>query len=113
VHPRVGDQSFVLHGVKVLDNQPGFDVWHDNSTVYFQSTGPGGPLRGILRVSLDTFLNVQMRSMQVTGTTDPARQSWALLAFYKYFANEITEVYMARADAMKDALFKLVTSIHV
>ena len=53
------------------------------------------------------------RAWTITGTTDPARKSWALLAFYKYFAGELADIYMKRADALKDAFFKLVTGIHV
>ena len=51
--------------------------------------------------------------MEITGTNDPARKSWALLAFYRYFAGELADIYMQRADAVKDAFFKLVTGIHV
>ena len=51
--------------------------------------------------------------MKITGTADPARQSWALMAFYKYFARELTDVYVTRADAIRKTLFELVTSIHV
>lgn len=105
--------THVLDGVKVLDNAPGFDAWHDTATLYVQLTSPEGRQRGVLRLSIETFMQKQMPSMRVTGTTDPARQSWALLAFYKYFASELADIYMQRADAVKDALFKLVTSIHV
>ncbi len=109
----VDEQPYVLNGLKVLSNAPGFDAWHDTSTLYFESTGPGGRQRGILRVSLDTFLGRQLPSMEITGTTDAARKSWALAAFYKYFAGEVAEVYLERADAVRDALLKLVTGIHV
>lgn len=108
-----GSEFYELDGVKVLADAPGFDTWHDTSTVYATLTGPSGWQRGVLRVSIETFVREQMPSFLITGTTDPARQSWALLAFYKYFAGELIDIYMKRADAVKDALFKLVTSIHV
>ncbi len=104
----------------MLQDAPGFDSWHDTSTVYYEA-GPAQDgeeprvvdERGILRVPLDWFLRNQLPSMDVIGTDDPARKSWALLAFYKYFAGQLTDIYMQRADALKDALFKLVTEIHV
>jgi choline dehydrogenase-like flavoprotein len=113
-------QPWVMNGLKVLRDAPGFDSWHDTSTVYYEA-GPAredGELkvveeRGILRVPVDIFLRVQLPSMDITGTDDPARKSWALLAFYKYFAAQLADIYMKRADALRDALFKLVTEIHV
>jgi choline dehydrogenase-like flavoprotein len=111
-HVQYGN-GYVIDGVKVLEDAPGFDAWHDTSTVYAQLTSPTGFHRGVLRVSIETFVRKQMPSMRITGTNDPARQSWALLAFYQYFAGELTDIYMTRAEAVKDALIKLVTSIHV
>lgn len=113
------ERPYVMNGIKVLRDAPGFDSWHDTSTVYFEAgpeQAPGVPEvvhRGILRVPVDRFLRGQLPSMDITGTDDPARKSWALVAFYKYFARELAEVYMKRADTLKDALVKLVTQIHV
>jgi choline dehydrogenase-like flavoprotein len=112
-HLRSGDGTYVLDGVKVLADAPGFDAWHDTATLYVQLRTPEKFYRGVLRVSIETFMRVQMPSMWITGTNDPARQSWALLAFYKYFGGELADIYLQRADAVKDALFKLLTSIHV
>jgi len=109
-------QRYCLVGLKVLSNDPGFDLWHDTSTVFFEIRPVGwrGPLRrGVMRVSLEDFLNVQLREMQITGTGDPARKSWALAAFYKYFVGELMTVYVDRADALKSALMKALTEIHV
>jgi hypothetical protein len=106
--------SFVIDGVKVLHNAPGFDAWHDTSTLYFDSTGPGGRHHlGVLRVSIETFLRSQLPSMNVTGTHDLARKSWALLAFFQYFAWELSEIYLERFDDWKQAFIKLLTAIHV
>jgi hypothetical protein len=113
LHYGICDESYVLDGLKVLSDAPGFDAWHDTSTLYFRRTGPDGLQRGVLRLSIETFMRMQLPSMTITGTSDPARQSWALLAFYKYFAGELADVYMKRADALKDALIQLVTRIHV
>jgi len=45
-----------------------------------------GELRaGIVRVDLSRFTFRTLPSMQVTGTTDPARITWALAEFAAYF----------------------------
>ena len=69
--------------------------------------------RGVLRISIESSCERRLPPTWITGTNDPARQSWALLAFYKYFGGELADIYMKRAEAWKDALIKLVTSIHV
>ena len=87
---------WVLNGVKVLRDAPGFDSWHDTSTVYFEA-GPAGETgdlalvreRGVLRVPVDRFLQAQLPSMNITGTDDPARKSWALVAFFRYFRTSL------------------------
>ena len=105
--------NYTLDGLKVLRDAPGFDSWHDTSTVYFEISSAADRLRGVLRVSVEAFVQQQLPSMTITGTDDPARQSWALVAFYKYFARELASIYMKRADMLADAFLKLVTGIHV
>ena len=109
----INEKPYALNGLKVLSDAPGFDAWHDTSTLYFEGNGPRGRYRGILRVPLDTFLRQQLPSMEISGTTDAARKCWALGAFYKYFAGELADVYLGRGDALRDAFLKLVTGIHV
>lgn len=114
-------QPHELHGLKVLRDAPGLDVWVDASTLYFEirpvGTGPPAPAsrvrRGILRISLDDFVTKQMPSMFITGTNDDARRSWALVAFYRYFVRELAAVYLTRTEAMKSLLAKLIGGIHV
>jgi hypothetical protein len=108
-----GRRRYHLHGRKVLHNDRGTDVWSDTATLYFELVGPGMCDYGILRLSLAEFARRQLPSMTITGTTDPARRTWALLAFYKYFASGLSEVYAARADRLVTLLLKSVTTIHV
>jgi hypothetical protein len=110
----------VLDGVKILSNAPGLDIWYDTSTLYFEvrdaefnATADAGVQRGILRVPADTFLRKQLPSMTIKGTCDPDRQTWALAAFYKYFAGELVAVYGERATELSQLLMQLVTGIHV
>ena len=59
--------SSVLNGLKVLSDAPGFDAWHDTSTLYIEGSEPSGRYRGILRVPLDTFLGQQLPSIEISG----------------------------------------------
>jgi cholesterol oxidase len=106
-----------LIGYKVLRNTPGLDVWSDSSTLYFEIRHPAKPKheirRGVLRISLEEFLQREIQSIRITGTTDVARKSWALAAFYRYFASEIAEVYITRGEAIRQVLASLLTGIHV
>jgi choline dehydrogenase-like flavoprotein len=107
-------RNCVMHAWKVLRNAPGFDAWLDSSTLFFEITEPPRLThRGVMRVSIDKFLRSQLPSMDITGTDDAARRSWALAAFYKYFAGELAEVYMMDAKKLQDLLWKLVTGINV
>jgi hypothetical protein len=108
-----GSDGGRLRGLKVLQDGPGGDLWRDTSTVYFELSFGPRPTLGILRVSLERFLREQLPSMNVAGTEDSARRSWALAAFYKYFASELADVYMTRADQLKTLVVNLLTTIHV
>lgn len=111
---RHGEGITTLNGIKVLCDSPGMDLWHDTSTLFFELIPPNGHVRrGILRVSIEAFLNTQLRSTEVFGTTDDARRSWALVAFYKYFAAQLKSVYSQRADTFIDLLTEMVTTINV
>lgn len=108
-----------IDALKVLRDAPGFDVWHDSSSLYFEISdgsevsGRSKVQRGVLRVSIETFLRKQLKSMEITGTKDDARKIWALAAFYKYFAGELCTVYMKRADKLTELLRNLLMGIHV
>lgn len=115
---RDGNRRRLFEGIKILRDAPGFDVWNDTSTLYFEirdhdGTAAGQLQRGIARVSLDLFMREQLPSMNVTGTSDPIRCSWALAAYYKHFARELAAVYGKRAQQFTEMLLNLVTGIHV
>jgi choline dehydrogenase-like flavoprotein len=108
-----GQKKYSLNGLKVLHDQPGFDVWHDTSTVYFEVSDGARWWRGIMRVPAQDFLETQLPSMTVTGTTDPARMSWALTSFYRYFAGELSQVYIRRQRDLWKFLGKVLTATSV
>ncbi len=110
----VHGEPMELVGIKVLRNSPGLDAWSDTSTVYFELRRRGKTVgRGILRVPLETFLRDQLPSILISGTSDTARRSWALGAFYKFFMTELAHVYASRAEAIRKMLAHLLTDIHV
>jgi choline dehydrogenase-like flavoprotein len=114
-------QTSLMKGLKVLRDSPGFDAWSDTSTLYVEIVRGTSRRRGVVRISVDG-LQQQLQSISVTGTDaqgnasakgDPARKSWALVAFYKFFLGELTHVYAQRVEAMKQLLVNAVTTIHV
>ena len=108
-----GSEKWELGGVKVLRNDPGADVWLDTSMLYFEMSDNKRTYHGVLRLSLQEFLQKQLPSMMVCGTSDPTRKSWALVAFYKFFAGELFRIYAERAATLTRLLAKATTSIHV
>lgn len=107
-------RSCVIKAWKVLRNAAGFDAWLDASTLFCEIFEESKIThRGVMRVPIETFLRTQLPSMDITGTDDAARRSWALAAFYKYFAGELAAVYMMDSKKLQDLLWKLVTGIHV
>jgi hypothetical protein len=115
-HLRCRDQEqheFMLDGLKVLRDAPGLDFWHDTSVLYVELAGENVLKRGVLRISVESFIRTQMQTMEIFGTEDPARKSWALAAFYKYFVGELRAVYARQADALIEMFKKLVTTINV
>lgn len=115
-------RTYELEGLKVLRDAPGFDLWSDTSTLYFEIRPHGNAAdrsqaqtvrRGILRISLEDFLQKQLQSIEIDGTDDTARKSWALAAFYKYFIGELATIYVTRADALKELVMNMLTGIHV
>jgi hypothetical protein len=108
-----GQRTWTLDGRKVLRDDPGSDMWLDTSTLFFEMAGTNQLHRGILRLSLQDFLRMQLPSMRITGTQDPTRKSLALLAFYKYFAREIGNIYAERAKTLVTLFTDAMRSLNV
>jgi hypothetical protein len=107
-------KTWTLDGRKVLRNDLGQDLWLDVATLYFEMSSDGErPRRGILRLSFNDFLQKQLKSSKINGTPDPTRQIWALLAFYRYFAKELSRVYAGRAAELMKLFSSAMTGINV
>jgi choline dehydrogenase-like flavoprotein len=97
LHAGFEGEPWVLRGRKMIRDDPGFDIWEDTATLFFelQKSDALGPLhRGVLRLAANDFFETQIRSFVVTGTDDPAREVWALAAFGQYFFGQLVNVYL-------------------
>jgi len=99
-----------IEGVKLLSNDPRFDVWQDLSTLYIdvfdQEPKADEPLepriRGILRLAPLDFFEKQLQSISITPKdSDPARKSWAYGGFIRYFTDELASIYVERRGLIK------------
>ncbi|MEE8079222.1 MAG: hypothetical protein V3T18_09515, partial [Pseudomonadales bacterium] len=106
-----------LSGIKILRDEPRFDLWEDTATLYFDilrnpDKNAETIRRGILRLPADNFLNDQLRSFKVSGTEDPARQSWALAAFTKLFFGHLTDIYAPELDRVGQLIKNILVRTH-
>ncbi len=106
-----------LSGIKILRDEPRFDLWEDTATLYFDILRNADKnaetiRRGILRLPADNFLNDQLRSFKVSGTEDPARQSWALAAFTKLFFGHLTDIYAPELDRVGQLIKNILVRTH-
>ncbi len=110
-----GKAEYILNGVKILDDSPGFDLWEDTATLFFEILPSGGGeklLSGVLRLHANQFLLGQMQSMEATGTSDPARQSWALAAFGRFFSEHLAKLYVPEMDRFQNVLKNVLSRTH-
>jgi hypothetical protein len=114
----VGNPHY-LYGIKHISDDPGLDVWKDTSTLYFGILRDyGGPNKdkllrlGILRVPASKFFKEQLKSIEVTGTDDPARRSWALGAFAKFFFGRLVDVYVPEIDEVVNVVNNIMKHTH-
>jgi hypothetical protein len=88
-----------LWGSKLLVDDPGLDAWQDMTTLYtdFEDDAGNVCLSGILRVSLQDFINQQMPSYTVdpdgrAGLSETQR-ALALGRFSKRFFGDLARLY--------------------
>jgi choline dehydrogenase-like flavoprotein len=93
-----------LVGRKVIKAEPGLDAWIEAATLYTDVWTGSHQLKGILRLTLAEFLQVQMPSMKVTGTSDPAQITWALTRFVSFFLGSFQRVYVPEIYRLSDLL---------
>lgn len=113
-----------IEAAKIVRDDTRFDVWQDLATLYvdifegaYQEQPPA--LRGIMRLAPVTFFEKQLRSIIITPddadkakATDPSRRSWAYLAFIRYYAGELANIYLKRPGMIKDMFKNLLDPTH-
>ena len=82
---RLRGADFSLTGTKVIRDDAGFDSWEDTTRLFVDAELGGVKMSGIARLSMEDFVGSMLPSFVVTGTSDPARQAWALATFGGFF----------------------------
>lgn len=121
--PVAGCLGLMLEGHKRVRDEPGQDEWQDTTALFFclaeiaSLDEDGRPVashtarsHGVVRVSVDEFLNKQLPSMQVIGVRpapnptdehseaiDPATVMWSLATFGTFFFGNLADVYLKEA----------------
>jgi hypothetical protein len=116
LHFHIGDEPWFLDGLKFIRDDEGFDVWEDTSRLFFEiSRGrpPAAVRRGILRLPAAEFFGLQLPSFEATNSVDPARRSWALAAFGRFFFGNLVEVYVPELDRVVNVLQRIAERTHV
>jgi hypothetical protein len=90
-------KKYRLHGVKVLEDDARLDAWQDTTTLRFDIEDRATnekKWRGMMSLPASDFLTRQIKSFEITGTTDSDRQVWALSAFLTFFLGKLADVYL-------------------
>jgi len=104
-----GKPGWSLRGYKRVTKQPALDAWRDTSTLFTWIERPGASapmLAGVAHVELDNFLFKQLSSIEVTGTKDPARITWATATFGAFFFGSLQRIYLPAIDTVLQSLLR-------
>lgn len=99
------NERFLLAGRKRA--QPGAEgeVWSELSTLPFELARVGDPASnrsGLVRLPAAVFVGEQLKGMRATGTSDPAQQTWALVAFTRFFMGNVIDLYGPKARRARE-----------
>jgi cholesterol oxidase len=90
-------RAYYFYGFKVVHNDPGFDAWTDNTTLYstiYAGDSQDSPIlgRGILVIHQEDFLR-QLTTIQVTAAANPVQQLEAKVRFGRFFTGALFDTY--------------------
>ncbi len=90
-------KQYFLYGYKKVQDQRGFDVWPDTTTLYISlhdGADQNAPLlgRGILHIEVADFAK-QMTTMQARNAANTAEAITAVARFGRFFAGVLAETY--------------------
>jgi hypothetical protein len=89
---RPAGRRYVLHGFKLVENDPGYDSWSDTTTLFIRLLSDDEQLAvGVLQISPLAFMR-ELLSFRGRGPTRRAR--WAAVARYqRYFLMSVARTY--------------------
>lgn len=90
-------EEVLLHGAKIVVDDPGLDVWEDLTRLEFvlKQNGNGGPRScgaGVLRIGAFDFMR-QLTTFRVTHTHSPVESVQVLTRFGRFFIGQAWDVY--------------------
>ncbi|MCH8330262.1 MAG: GMC family oxidoreductase N-terminal domain-containing protein [Bacteroidetes bacterium] len=96
LHSEEGEDYF-LEGFKEIKNDPGFDVWTDITTLFFDIykglNNEGEKIaNGILKIKIDD-LKKQMQTIKVTNGSSKKEELKWLVRFCDFFTDNLTDTY--------------------
>ena len=95
-----GGKNYYLTGHKEIENDPGFDLLKDTTTLFtilHEGSDKRGPVigAGILRITFPEFVK-QLLSMRIIGAKSFREKLQALAVFLQFFLVELSETYWTR-----------------
>lgn len=96
---RANGQEYFLAGRKFVEDDPGFDLWSDTTTLYtrlHQGTDSSGPVvgAGVLRIHLKDMARLAS-TLHATHTGSATEAARLLSRFARFFAGELRDTYLS------------------
>jgi cholesterol oxidase len=98
-------RAYYFYGFKVIHDDPGFDAWADNTTLYstlYDGDSQDSPVlgRGILVITPEDFAR-QLTTIQVTNAPSPEQQLAAKVRFGRFFTGVLFDTYAGIFSTLK------------
>jgi cholesterol oxidase len=98
-------RDYYFHGFKVIHDDPAFDAWSDNTTLYstlYDGASQESPVlgRGILVISPEDF-GRQLTTIRVTNAANLEQQLQAKVRFGRFFTGVLFDTYAGILSTIK------------
>lgn len=92
-----GGKTYHFHGIKIIHDDPGFDLWADTTTLFItvrDGESEEAPVlgKGILKIPPEDFAT-QMTTLRVTHANSAAERLKGVAEFGRYFARSLYDTY--------------------
>ncbi|MEM7167718.1 MAG: alpha/beta fold hydrolase [Planctomycetota bacterium] len=93
----VEGRDFFFEGFKRIQDDSGFDMWQDTTTLYvtvFEGNDNSGPVwaRGVLHIEVSDFVR-QIRTLEVTNARDATTKAKCIAQFGSFFTGKLFDVF--------------------